>query len=157
MVSQYGWHCPKNLMEKKTAVVGSYTSVTSFFSTPQKGTFLCCSSNSAADYEVMFWILASQSRWNNTVLLTVFGKRPELQADLAFMDVIMPLSQLITRAIWLDNLLCQEQAEGQVMDNARCMEDLPHLILSSCFNHCLQHHSRHQCLKMSVERPVSWG
>lgn len=61
-----------------------------------------------------FCTFASQSRWNETSLRAVFRERfyPALQAELSCQDSVTSLSECITMAIKLDNLMCQQCLSG---------------------------------------------
>lgn len=63
------------------------------------------------DYAVKFLTLAAHSGWNDPALLTVFreGLCPALQEEMACPSTNVTLSEYITTAIRLDNLLRQRR------------------------------------------------
>ncbi|KAK3570708.1 hypothetical protein QTP86_025254 [Hemibagrus guttatus] len=66
-------------------------------------------SDSAADYAVKFRTLAAQSGWTDSTFQVVFrdGFSPVMQVEMVFKDLNSSLSEYITTAVRLDNLLWQ--------------------------------------------------
>ncbi|KAB5579656.1 hypothetical protein PHYPO_G00197480 [Pangasianodon hypophthalmus] len=79
----------------------------------------------AADYAVKFRTLAAQSGWNDPALLAVFreGLCPALQAEMACRSTDVTLSEYITTAIHLDNLLRQQRRTSHPRYEPRVRED----------------------------------
>ncbi|KAK3506489.1 hypothetical protein QTP70_002090 [Hemibagrus guttatus] len=82
---------------------------------------LCHGAYSAADYAIKFRNLAAQSGWNEARLWVVFreGLNPVLQTELACREDATSLTQFITTAIRLDNLLRQHRAGARPPVSAR--------------------------------------
>lgn len=69
--------------------------------------FLCQGKLCGAYYAIQFHTLAVESGWNDITLMSMFheGLNPTLQAELAYRDESLNLSEYVTLAIKIDNLM----------------------------------------------------